>query len=447
MNTNSTLLSKDDVSWFCWDDPSNDSKTSYYDDGQQKTSIDTTSSTSQSKNSRNDSVGQAGDVNLAANKTNRCFEDYYPNTFPARTSNDSYPAPAILPNTSSSIHSSTNPYCFSEDTITKQYEQHYQHYQHSDPCYSCQQQYDSAADWHTSSTTYPRSAPGTYQQEGYHQHQHSYYNSSIAENPGSTSTTSPPCYQWPAPTLTRSLSITSNQAQNTTYDASFWHGEAMVSPYSTTSGDFADYAYHSRRPQQHRRVSQTSSLYSYGGEVEKEPKRKLKKPKVADDEPRRPLSAYNFYFSEEKEIVVALLPDKQEENATDAGDIQLCDMDVDKIQEYLIEAKRKLSTEALAALSETVERQTERTLLAHLEGDKPKKLHKKRHGKISFQKLASVIGRRWRDLSDDDKKRYFALVKADEDRFKKQKEQLEERTATSSTTSTRSSGSTRATQC
>ena len=93
-----------------------------------------------------------------------------------------------------------------------------------------------------------------------------------------------------------------------------------------------------------------------------------------------------------------------------------------KIQEYLIEAKRNLSQEALATLHETVEHQTERTLLAHLIGDKPKKSHKKSHGKISFQKLASVIGRRWRDLSDDAKKRYFALAKADQDRFKKQVE-------------------------
>ena len=280
--------------------------------------------------------------------------------------------------------------------------------------------------------SYPRSAPSTYyQQEEYH-HQHS------ARSP-------PTYYQWPAPTP--APLTTFNQAQNT-YDASFWHREEI---HPTSSGDFADYSYHSRQQQQqqHMSVSRTSTLYSHScwdKVEEEEPKRKLKKSKgiVADDDPRRPLSAYNFFFSEEKKIVVALLPDKTkklEENFTDPDDTdaQVSDMNVDKIQEYLIEAKCNLSSEALAILRETVESQTERTLLAHLNGDKPKKSHKQSHGKISFQKLAGVIGMRWRDLSDDDKKRYFALAKVDHDRFKKQMEQLEERMASASST-TRSSG-------
>jgi len=405
MNTSSTLLSKDDVSWFCWDDSSNDGKTS---NGGEKTCSTSYMMSAPSKiSSPHDTVGA-------------CY-------------------PATISSTSRSNRIiNSNPNCFAEDTTAKLYYHQHYHQQYSNP-YSCSYQH------HQHQYGDPRSAPSTYQQEEeYHQQQHSYYNSSsidnndstmmpkAATNPGS-SMVCPSYYQWqaapPPPALTRStVSTTSNQAQNT-FDASFWHDgeqQAMVSPYTTTSGDFADYSYHSRLQNQRRRVSQTSSLYSYGDKIEeKQPKRKLKKArKVADDEPRRPLSAYNFFFSEEKEIVVALLPGKQEENATDAGDIQLCDMDVEKIQEYLIKAKRNLSTEALDALSETIERQTERTLLAHLEGDKPKKSHTKSHGKISFQKLASVIGRRWRDLSDDDKKRYFALRKADQDRFKKQ---LEER--------------------
>ena len=384
---------------------------------------------------RYDSVGPAGDhanVNVnnhqqAANKTNRTF-DYYPYQYdyhPAVVSRST----SSISNNSIAIHSSTT--TNEEDTrmtsssTRKQDEQHQQYYQHSNP-YSYQQQYDYAAE--SRSISYPRSAPSnttTYQQaQEYHQ-QHS-----ARSNPGTSSIMVPPNYHhWPA-----ALPLTtSNQAQqNNTYDASFWHaGEEMASPHPTSSGDFADYSYHSRQQQQqqqHRRVE------------EEEPKRKLKKSKAADDEPRRPLSAYNFFFSEEKEIVVALLPDKKlvEESFTDPDDTdtQVSDMDVDKIQEYLIEAKRNLSSEALVTLRETVESQTKRTLLAHLVGDKPKKSHKKRHGKISFQKLASVIGRRWRDLSDDDKERYFASAKADLDRFRKQMEQLEERTAST----TRSSG-------
>ena len=194
-------------------------------------------------------------------------------------------------------------------------------------------------------------------------------------------------------------------------------------------------------------------MYYDDAEVKEEPKRKKpkkKKLKVADDEPRRPFSAYNFFFSEEKDIVITLLPAKHEQTDTDtdtttsagAGGKNVCDMDIEAIQDYLVEAQLKLSTEAFAALRETVEKQTERTLLEHLEGDRAKKPHKKSHGKISLQKLASVVGRRWRDLSDGDKKRYFALARADQDRFKKQMDhQLEEKKA-NTTSTTRSSSPT-----
>jgi hypothetical protein len=53
----------------------------------------------------------------------------------------------------------------------------------------------------------------------------------------------------------------------------------------------------------------------------------------------------------------------------------------------------------------------------HLEGDRKKKSHKKSHGKISFQKLASIIGMRWRGLTDEGKNRYFELAKEDQARF------------------------------
>eukprot|EP00979_Chaetoceros_neogracilis_P004669 scaffold805_cov218-Chaetoceros_neogracile.AAC.6 len=182
---------------------------------------------------------------------------------------------------------------------------------------------------------------------------------------------------------------------------------------------------------QHNLIN-SQSLYfgtndSRGLELEL-PKKKDKKRryvKVANDEPRRPLSAYNFFFKEEKEIVIALLPELPEGRASDGetssdADIQICDLDVNDVQGFLIKAKQKLSPEALVTIRGKIEKQTERTLLAHLEGDKPKKSHKKSHGKISFQKLAGVIGVRWRDLSDERRKRYFQLAKTDQERYKLQ---------------------------
>lgn len=176
-------------------------------------------------------------------------------------------------------------------------------------------------------------------------------------------------------------------------------------------------------------------------------KGKRKFAKVADNEPRRPLSAYNFFFSEEKEIVIALLPAIGKNNTSTSsasteespsseikeedGDVKkdpiisVKDMTIEEIQDFLVEAKEKLSPESLAEIRDKIEEKTEATLQAHLEGEKEKKSHKKSHGKISFQKLASIIGKRWRNLSDTGRKRYYDLAKQDQERFKSQERQLE----------------------
>ena len=83
--------------------------------------------------------------------------------------------------------------------------------------------------------------------------------------------------------------------------------------------------------------------------------------------PRYPLSAYNFFFSEEREVVLAMLP--LPSSVEEEGDSQ--------------------------SPSDT-----------YLEGDKVKKSHKKTHGKITLQVLSKLIGQRWRDISEADVKRY-----------------------------------------
>jgi hypothetical protein len=239
--------------------------------------------------------------------------------------------------------------------------------------------------------------------------------------------------------------------------------------------------------------------------VEDQPQtsRKKRKSKPAAHEPRRPLSAYNFFFSEEKEFVVALLPDRpytvtsKDQDARSSATITsassstsedvdvtsaslpdydpknilninapscaddtrstipdqallttqstpaaskeihrrissidtsrssssmlvVYDMDIAQMHDYLVDIERRISAETLTALRHKVERHTQQTLLVHLEGDRKKKSHKKSHGKISFQKLASIIGMRWRGLTDEGKKRYFELAKEDQGRFRRQ---------------------------
>ena len=150
-------------------------------------------------------------------------------------------------------------------------------------------------------------------------------------------------------------------------------------------------------------------------------KRKCEEQNRIDDKlrPRRPLSAYNFFFTEEKMVVVALLPDPP---STSDNNIRIDAMSAAEIQEYLVKAmeqKEKTSPSELVKVREQNEVATQKILDIHFSGDKEKKSHKKRHGKISFQKLASVIGIRWRHLSDHKKKRYHDFSKKDNDRCKK----------------------------
>lgn len=195
-------------------------------------------------------------------------------------------------------------------------------------------------------------------------------------------------------------------------------------------------------------------------------KRKKKKARVKppDDMPRRPLSAYNFFFSEEREIVLALLPDPpptnldiaenaigasaspvnegegqedakgEHDTETDEGGgkdkdastsaaaasaplpLAIDDMDIPQLQDLL--ASQRLPEEQFQKLKKKITANTQRILDTHLERDKVKKSHKKSHGKIAFQKLAKLIGQRWRDIDDAERKQYyFDLAKKDLDRY------------------------------
>ena len=52
---------------------------------------------------------------------------------------------------------------------------------------------------------------------------------------------------------------------------------------------------------------------------------------------------------------------------------------------------------------------------------KPKRAHRKSHGKVAFTTLAKTVGSRWRELSDDEKKRYKDLAEMDRARYRKEK--------------------------
>lgn len=188
----------------------------------------------------------------------------------------------------------------------------------------------------------------------------------------------------------------------------------------------------------------------------KPPRKRVKR---SDDMPRYPLSAYNFFFSEEREVALALLsaPAKDYDTIPDAAPCASIDTsdtnttcttssssvaqdtdtkEKDEHQNAIPEFKnqeeefnyvqgilstRKMSEAKMDELQTKIKTNTQRKLNTLLEGDKVKKSHKKSHGKITFQVLSRLIGQRWRDISNADSKQYyFDLAKKDQERYNAQ---------------------------
>lgn len=125
--------------------------------------------------------------------------------------------------------------------------------------------------------------------------------------------------------------------------------------------------------------------------------------------PRRPLSAYNFFFSEERERVLAAIPDPdgttpaQKKEEADAAAAAL-----EKKGQSTAETERKASETAARLLNIRDAKNIKR------------RPHRKSHGKIAFKDLARLIGKRWRALKDDEKVKYNELAEKDLQRYNEQ---------------------------
>lgn len=129
-------------------------------------------------------------------------------------------------------------------------------------------------------------------------------------------------------------------------------------------------------------------------------KKKRTHKKKPADMPRRPLSAYNLFFSEERERILKEIEkkEKKEEGKDVDGDAE--------------EEENKKNQERPKAL-----------LRPLIPSQKKRRPHRKTHGKISFQQLARMVGERWKSLPEDDRKYYQGLAQED---MKRQKIAMEE---------------------
>ena len=146
------------------------------------------------------------------------------------------------------------------------------------------------------------------------------------------------------------------------------------------------------------RSSGASGVVTSSKDSEKK-KRKKQKKKPADM-PRRPLSAYNLFFSEERERILKELedPDKTEETSSDKNKGETA---ADKADDESSGAEGKTTKKPQALL---------RPLL---QSEMKRRPHRKTHGKISFRALAAMVGKRWKALPAERKQYYQKLAKED----------------------------------
>ena len=105
--------------------------------------------------------------------------------------------------------------------------------------------------------------------------------------------------------------------------------------------------------------------------------------------PLRPLTAYNFYFRDERDRILQHGPEYE--------------------QSVVLDEKRR-----------------QKLLNDHWGRDRSKKrLHRKSHGKISFAALSKLISSRWNALSKADQNYYRDVAAVDLARFKEETDALE----------------------
>lgn len=130
-----------------------------------------------------------------------------------------------------------------------------------------------------------------------------------------------------------------------------------------------------------------------------------KKRKRPVDMPRRPLSAYNFFFSEERLRLLAEIPNPDTDQAS-------CSNDITTDTSKGFEDKQEIHDVSSAS--------SERLLKIRDAKVVKRRPHRKSHGKIAFKDLAREVGKRWKALNDVEKSRYNDLAEKDLQRYNEQ---------------------------